>query len=134
MNRDVSGGEVGVRDNRMLGVLMTNSVYVARVGGLAVALGIGAAVATGHETAWAETPDSSSDTGGASTSSVSGAAESGATQSGSTGDPTATTAPTTDPAPPSGSESSSSSKSPSGDTDEKSPSQSSVDLGGGVVI
>ncbi len=67
----MSGGEVGVREDRVLGVLMTNSAYVARVGGLAVALGIGAAMATGHEAAWAETPDGSSEAGGTSTSSVS---------------------------------------------------------------
>ena len=60
----------------MLGVAVTNSAYVVRVGGLAVALGIGAAVATGHEPAWAETPDSSSEAGGTSTSSVSDSADS----------------------------------------------------------
>ena len=34
--------------------------YVGRVGGLAVALGVGTAIATGHGVAWAETTDSAS--------------------------------------------------------------------------
>ena len=49
---------------------MTNSAaYVARVGGLAVALGIGAAVASSQQVAWADSPDLPSDASGASTSS-----------------------------------------------------------------
>ena len=37
---------------------MSAAAYVGRVGGLAVALGVGAAVVTGHGVAWAETSDS----------------------------------------------------------------------------
>ncbi|MGZ8746210.1 MAG: hypothetical protein ACXWZ2_04055, partial [Mycobacterium sp.] len=54
---------------------MGASAYVGRVGGLAVALGVGAAVATGHGVAWAETEsgsstsESSASTGGASSTS-----------------------------------------------------------------
>ena len=43
---------------------MTNSAaYVGRVGGLAVALGIGAVVACSQQVAWADSPDSPSDLG-----------------------------------------------------------------------
>ena len=59
---------------------MGASAYVGRVGGLAVALGVGAAVATGHGVAWADT-ESGSSTSDSSTSSTS--TDSGAT--GSTG-------------------------------------------------
>jgi VCBS repeat-containing protein len=46
---------------------MTNSAtHVARIGGLAVALGLGAAVASGQEVAWADLTSSTSDSGAAS--------------------------------------------------------------------
>ena len=64
---------------------MTNSAaYVGRVGGLAVALGIGAAVACSQQVAWADTPDSSSDPSGASASSPA-PSESSSGSSGSSG-------------------------------------------------
>ena len=78
---------------------MTNSAaYVGRVGGLAVALGIGAAVACSQQVAWADTPDSPSDPSGGSASS-SASSESSSGSSGSSG-----TAPGHSPAgPPAGS-------------------------------
>ncbi len=77
---------------------MTNSAaFVGRVGGLAVALGIGAAVACSQQVAWADNPDSSSDPGGSASSSASSESSSGS--SGSSG-----TAPGHSPAgPPAGS-------------------------------
>ncbi len=77
---------------------MTNSAaFVGRVGGLAVALGVGAAVACSQQVAWADNPDSSSDPGGSASSSASSESSSGS--SGSSG-----TAPGHSPAgPPAGS-------------------------------
>jgi hypothetical protein len=48
--------------HRLVGVEMDASAYIGRVGGLAVALGVGAAVATGHGVAWASPTESSSST------------------------------------------------------------------------
>jgi aldose sugar dehydrogenase len=77
---------------------MTNSAaYVGRVGGLAAALGIGAVVAFSQQVAWADSPDSPSDSVGSASSSAS--SESSPGSSGSSG-----TAPGHSPAgPPAGS-------------------------------
>jgi aldose sugar dehydrogenase len=52
-----------------------SATYVGRVGGLAVALGIGAAVASGQEVAWAAPSTSSSDSSGSSSTSSSASSE-----------------------------------------------------------
>ena len=117
---------------------MTNSAaYVARVGGIAVAFGIGAAVATGQEVAaWADTPNAPSQPGGGSESSESsaGSADSaaGATATADAPAVVTPTTPTVDAA--SGSPTSVSLATPSTGTDGQSGSQSTMDLGAGVVI
>ena len=66
---------------------MGASAYVGRVGGLAVALGVGAAVATGHGVAWAD-PESGSSTSESSASAES--SESSESNTGTTGASTGT--------------------------------------------
>ncbi len=66
---------------------MANSAaYVGRIGGLAVALGIGAAIATGQGVAWADEPGSASESAGSAADSKGSAADS--QQSPQTSDPT----------------------------------------------
>jgi Domain of unknown function (DUF4185) len=76
---------------------MGASAYIGRVGGLAVALGVGAAVATGHGIAWASPTESTNST--SEPSATEGAGTEGAgTQSGAApADPSATDPPAPDP-------------------------------------
>ncbi|MDT5245367.1 MAG: beta-galactosidase [Mycobacterium sp.] len=62
---------------------MSAATYVGRVGGLAVALGVGAAVVTGygHGVAWADTPDSSTSESSSSSSSSSSSESSNSSES-----------------------------------------------------
>ena len=70
---------------------MGASAYVGRVGGLAVALGVGAAVATGHGVASADTePGSSTSESSASTDSSESSASNTGSTGASTGTPTGT--------------------------------------------
>src|SRR6478672_3229598 len=64
-----------------LGEMMGASACIGRVGGLAVALGVGAAVATGQGVAWATPSDSNSSTSGSSNKSTPNSSESASTNS-----------------------------------------------------
>ena len=103
---------------------MINSACKARVGVLAIALGLGAAVATGQGTAFGETPDSSP-----------GSTDAGTGDDKSAPDPSSAPEPGSEPGG-TGSGSTDSAPAPAAeDEDEKdSPSTSTVDLGGGVVV
>src|SRR5262245_53079334 len=71
------------------GAVMGAAAYVGRVGGLAVALGVGVAIATGQGIAWADTGDPSSSTSG--TSSASGSTDSSTPESTQTSGKSSTT-------------------------------------------
>jgi hypothetical protein len=60
-------------------MVTTSGAYVGRVGGLAVALGIGAAIASGQGVAWADSSGSSSEPPGSSASPESSPTSTGAT-------------------------------------------------------
>jgi hypothetical protein len=79
---------------------MGAAAYVGRVGGLAVALGVGAAVATGHGVASADTPDPGSQSGSSTANSPANEPSSGT--SGSTQSSTSTSTQTANTGSPSG--------------------------------
>ena len=64
---------------------MGSAAYIGRVGGLALALGVGTAIATGHGIAAAEGSDSSGSSSQSSSSSGSGSASGSSGSSGSSG-------------------------------------------------
>ena len=69
---------------------MNSSRYIGRIGGLAVALGVGAAVFTGHGVAWAEPASSTSSDSSAGNAKTGGASVSSGTVSKGSGSATST--------------------------------------------
>lgn len=110
--------------------------YIGRVGSLAVALGVGTAVATGYGVAAADDTSSTSSSGSSASSSSGGSPSSGASEDG-TGpvkDTVSTAEPTTSPA--AGSETGSGSASSAAETPSSSSTSSNTTttVAGGVVV